>query len=114
MRKIRSIEERISLINQCRTSGMSDGQWCRLNNISSSTFYTWVKNLHQLGYVFPDPVKASDYAPEANEVVMVSVVPDNDNSESLDCVSYQNTPIYNSPVPLESKRLTKHPLLPAR
>ena len=42
-RKVRvPMGEQIRLINECRQSGMTDADWCRENDISVSTFYTWV------------------------------------------------------------------------
>ena len=38
-------EEKLSLIKQCRSSGLSDYEWCRQNNINNSTFYYWIKQL---------------------------------------------------------------------
>lgn len=38
------MSERIKLINECRRSGLTDADWCRKNQIPSSTFYTWIKN----------------------------------------------------------------------
>ena len=39
-------EEKMELITRCRQSGLSDYEWCRENNINSSTFYYWIKKLH--------------------------------------------------------------------
>ena len=36
-------EEQLKLINECRTSGMTDIDWCREHGIAVSTFYYWVK-----------------------------------------------------------------------
>lgn len=39
-------DEKMRLITECRQSGLSDHQWCiRNNNISPSTFYTWISRL---------------------------------------------------------------------
>ena len=38
-------EEQLKLINECRTSGMTDIDWCRKHGIAVSTFYYWVKQL---------------------------------------------------------------------
>lgn len=32
-------EEQLKLINECRTSGMTDTDWCREHGIAVSTFY---------------------------------------------------------------------------
>ena len=40
-------EEQLKLINECRTSGMTDIDWCREHGIAVSTFYYWVKQLRK-------------------------------------------------------------------
>lgn len=42
------------LIQQCRTSGMSDHQWLELNNIKSGTFYYHVKQLRKKACKIPE------------------------------------------------------------
>ena len=37
--KRRTDEEWLSLIQECRSSGFSDRNWCEQNNISINTFY---------------------------------------------------------------------------
>ena len=50
-------EEQLKLINECRTSGMTDIDWCREHGIAVSTFYYWVKQLR----------KEADQIPEIEE-----------------------------------------------
>ena len=35
-------EQQLQLIMECRSSGLSDYQWCREHNIRPGTFYNWV------------------------------------------------------------------------
>lgn len=42
-------DEQRKLIMECRTSGLSDHQWCLEHDIKSGTFYNWVKRLRQKG-----------------------------------------------------------------
>ena len=41
----RSAEEQYNLIMECRSSGLSDQQWCLQHDINPGTFYNWVKRL---------------------------------------------------------------------
>ena len=46
-----SREEQLKLIMECRSSGLSDYQWCEAHGIHAGTFYNWVnrfQNRHQL------------------------------------------------------------------
>ena len=47
----RTADEQYQLIMECRSSGLSDYQWCTEHNINPSTFYNWVKRLIE---VIPD------------------------------------------------------------
>ncbi len=50
-------KEQYRLVMECRSSGMTDHQWCRENGICPSTFYGWVRRLRQKGYQdIPEPV----------------------------------------------------------
>jgi transposase-like protein len=48
-------EEQLKLINECRTSGMTDIDWCREHGIAVSTFYYWVKQLRKEDAQIPAP-----------------------------------------------------------
>ena len=39
----RTEEEWFQLIQECRTSGLSDKEWCRQNNVSLSNFYYHIR-----------------------------------------------------------------------
>lgn len=43
----KSIEEQYALVIECRSSGLSDQQWCMQHDIKPGTFYNWVKRLRQ-------------------------------------------------------------------
>ena len=50
-------KEQYRLVMECRSSGMSDHQWCMEKGICPGTFYGWVRRLRQKGYQdIPDPV----------------------------------------------------------
>ena len=42
-------DEQYRLIMECRSSGLTDYQWCLEHNIKPGTFYNWVKRLRQKG-----------------------------------------------------------------
>ncbi len=42
-----SADEQYRLIMECRSSGLTDYQWCLEHNIKPGTFYNWVKRLCQ-------------------------------------------------------------------
>lgn len=44
-------DEQYRLIMECRTSGLTDYQWCIEHDIKPGTFYNWVKRLRQKGSV---------------------------------------------------------------
>lgn len=43
----RTAEEQYQLIMECRSSGLSDYQWCTEHDINPGTFYNWVKRLRK-------------------------------------------------------------------
>ena len=58
------------LIQKCRTSGKSDYQWLKDNNIKSPTFYYHVKQLRKKACELPEATKRTSI-PEVQEVVPV-------------------------------------------
>ena len=56
-----SRDEQIRLIHECRTSGLSDSQWCLQHGIRPGTFYNWVSRIKKKGDVYiPDPGGAAE------------------------------------------------------
>ena len=43
----KSADEQYALIMECRSSGLSDQQWCMQHDINPGTFYNWVKRLRK-------------------------------------------------------------------
>lgn len=67
------------LIMQCRSSGLSDRQWCMNQGIPQSTFYAWLKKLRDKAcYEIPESSKRSDDScfPLPQDVVQVKIIPD--------------------------------------
>lgn len=67
-------EEKMELIIRCRQSGLSDYEWCRENNINSSTFYYWIKKLRMDACELELPVVTKEARKQ--EVVKVDIVPE--------------------------------------
>ena len=61
-------EHWLSLIIQCRPSGLTDRQWCIENGISVSTFYYHVRALRKKACEVPEVV---DAAAQKQEVVRI-------------------------------------------
>ena len=71
-----SRDEQIRLIHECRTSGMSDNQWCLQHGIRPGTFYNWVSRNRKRGDVhIPSPGGAAEYWPEEKpDIVQINLV----------------------------------------
>lgn len=61
-------EHWLKLINQCRSSGLSDRQWCIENGIPVSTFYYHVRVLRKKACEIPEAV---DAVAQKQEVVQI-------------------------------------------
>lgn len=72
--KHRSIDEITTLVMECRASGLSDHQWCKANNISSSSFYRWVQKLRDLRCDVSESGATNYPVPSNQEVVKLEVV----------------------------------------
>ncbi len=52
-------KEQYRLVMECRSSGLTDYQWCVEKGICPGTFYGWVRRLRQKGYKdIPDPARS--------------------------------------------------------
>ena len=72
-----SVEQRLGLINDCYTSGLSVYAWCKEKQIAPGTFYSWIHHLKKQGCTLPDVVPESlRGAPEkeTHEIVKVNIV----------------------------------------
>ncbi len=83
------------LIMECRSSGMSDAQWCIQHGIRPGTFYSWVHKLRTKAcYDIPEPACRQDYIPDTKqEVVKLEITPDSadaaihDSPALSECIS---------------------------
>ena len=73
-------QEWLKLIQDCRTSGLSDKAWCEANNIVSSTFYNAVTRLRKKACDIPAPVAVKpSYVMDLTskqEVVQIDICPE--------------------------------------
>ena len=70
----RTADEQYQLIMECRSSGLSDYQWCTEHNINPGTFYNWVKRLRKNGCGdIPEKNQLSTYEQSHQEVVKIEM-----------------------------------------
>lgn len=65
-------DEQYRLIMECRTSGLTDHEWCLQHDIKPGTFYNWVKRLRKAG-CHEIPNAASHHSPRRQEVVKIEL-----------------------------------------
>ena len=83
----RTLEEWQSLILECRSRGMTDAEWCRINGIAKNAFYSALKRLRKKAVELPAPSKGIPFhdltAPIPQDVVKVTPVPDMSPTSSV-------------------------------
>lgn len=70
----RSDQEWMTLINECRSSGLSDKNWCQEKSIPISTFYNRIRHLRKKACVIPPTSSDSKQLPQ--QVVPVTIIDD--------------------------------------
>ena len=69
--------QQLKYILECRSSGLTDYQWCKEHDIHPGTFYNWVSKLKKEGcHDIPDPVSKLDHVPAKQEIVKLDVAPE--------------------------------------
>ena len=73
------------LIMECRSSGLSDAQWCLEHGIKPGTFYNWVSKLKKKAcYDIPEPGCTLLSVPSSKQdVVRINVKEDEHSEEDL-------------------------------
>ena len=66
----RTDEEWLSLIQECRSSGLSDKAWCEEHHIAASNLYYQIRRLRKMACEIPEPTHSS--LPGKPEIVQVS------------------------------------------
>ena len=77
-KRYRTKDEWFALIQEARKSGLTDAQWCRLNNINRDSFNNAIKRLRKCAYAIPSrrSLDIHDLTVTNQEVVKVDIVPD--------------------------------------
>lgn len=90
----RTEEDWFQLIQECRTSGLSDKEWCRQNNITISNFYYHIRQLTKKACQIPASKRTSSR--EHHEIVPLKVL-DEEKTEDVpdltDKTSFDTVPI---------------------
>ena len=75
-------DQQYQLIMECRSSGLTDYQWCKEHGIHPGTFYNWVSRLRKKAcHDIPDSVSREDLSPPAvQEVVKLNLIPKTDSN----------------------------------
>ena len=55
----RTDEEWLSLIQECRSSGLSDKCWCEEHHIHTSNFYYQIRRLRKKACTIPEPIHST-------------------------------------------------------
>lgn len=89
-------DRQYELIMECRSSGMSDAQWCVQHGIRPGTFYSRVHKLRAKAYYdIPESVCRQDFIPDAKQdVVKLEITPNSGNAAAHDTTTL---PGCNSP-----------------
>lgn len=96
----RSDQEWIQLIQECRTSGLTDKEWCEQHKIQPSKFYYHIRRLRAKACSLPDNPRAAIH--ETHEIVNVaslclSATPAENTGELHSHTVVQNTNLTTSP-----------------
>ena len=84
----RSLNEWMSIITECRRSGLSDAAWCEQNDISVSCFYNAVSRLRKKACEIPassGKTNVLDITSTKQDVVEVSITSDIISQKTLAC-----------------------------
>ena len=78
-------QEQYKLIMECRTSGLTDYQWCQEKGIRPGTFYNWIARFRKNGYPeFPNSLsRKSPHKAVKHEVVKLEL----DNTDNSCVIS---------------------------
>ena len=71
-RKYRTDEEWLSLIQECRLSGLTDKQWCEAHQICPSNFYYQIKKFRNKACEIPKSQSKTTLTAQKQEVVQVT------------------------------------------
>ena len=72
-RKYRTDEEWLSLIQECRSSGLTDKQWCEAHQICPSNFYYQIQKFRKRACEIPESHSKTTLTAQKQEVVQVTI-----------------------------------------
>ena len=75
MRTRKTNEYWLDVIQKCRSSGLTDRQWCLENNIPFSTFYYHISDLRKKACALPK-ANISEIAPYKQDIVPLQIMKD--------------------------------------
>ncbi len=89
MQQLNATEQKwLDLIQEARSSGLSDKAWCQQNNVPTSTFYYHIHKLRNK--VIDLPASRSTIVPEAHEIVKLEIL---DEGKLPTVSSYEENPV---------------------
>lgn len=89
MHQLNDVERKwFNQIQEARESGLSDWEWCRQNNIATSTFYYHIRKLRDK--LADLPASRNTVLPEMHEVVKVEVREDERLPAVAPCSDHQD------------------------
>ena len=93
-------EEQYKLILECRSSGLTDYQWCKEHGINPGTFYNWVKRLREKAcYDIPKATGRDNYKPQVTQDVVPLLILDEESEvPSVSNVDQNARIIANDPI----------------
>lgn len=91
--KRKTDEEWLSLIQECRSSGFSDRDWCEQNHISINTFYNTVTRLRKKACMIPEATEST--LDDSPEIVSLSLV-EEARVQMPDCTRQMQTEVASS------------------
>lgn len=74
MRRQLSLAQKLKIVTDCRTSGLSAKAWLQEHGIHENTYYNWIKQLRAAACELPEPTFSKLPAAAPNEIVQVNLV----------------------------------------
>lgn len=86
-----STDKWIDIVQECRSSGLSDREWCREHKIAESTFYYNIRRLRKRSCSIPERRRRKE-VPQIQEVIPLTVSDDEGFAAPGAPVSRDHTP----------------------
>ena len=90
-RKYRTDEEWLSLIQECRLSGLTDKQWCETHQICPSNFYYQIHKFRKRACEIPESHSKTTLTAQKQEVVQVTFEQSAVSEQNILSPVYQRT-----------------------